>query len=158
MTDDMGYMRQLSAVTAQGIRVIQQKTLTYGDSWKRRLGPGAWFTMVRPWDRLENIVSGHSGDIFAAISVDPSGADGSALACVRDLRNYLTLIEAEMVSRGVVVLSTPPGTPEGGGRHVAMRSPNIAEIEILQSAAKGMGLMSDVSLSDGRSAQMNFWC
>lgn len=41
-------------------------------------------------------------DIFAKIEEKPAGEDGTVLACVRDLRCYLTLIEAEMMARGVV--------------------------------------------------------
>lgn len=40
-----------------------------------------------------------SEDIFAAIADEPSGRDGTVLACVRDLRTYLMLIEAEMLRR-----------------------------------------------------------
>lgn len=43
-----------------------------------------------------------AGNLHAAIRRDPSGADGSALAEVRDLRRYLLLEEAEMVAKGVV--------------------------------------------------------
>jgi hypothetical protein len=62
-------------------------------------------------------------DVFAKIVEDPSGKDGSMLACLRDLRRYCLLVEAEMVARGVVVPEgTPispfgPGTPEDGGHH-----------------------------------------
>lgn len=105
----MTYMDHLRAVALAGVALIVQKTQTYGPSWKRRRGPGAWFTTVRPWDRLETIVDQHDGDVFAAIEADPSGADGSALACIRDMRNYLLLIEAEMAARGVV--HVPPPTP-----------------------------------------------
>ena len=40
------------------------------------------------------------------------GEDGSALACVRDMRNYLLLIEAEMVARGVVMVERPADEEE----------------------------------------------
>jgi len=49
-----------------------------------------------------------AGNIFALIRSDPTGADGSALAEVRDLRRYLVLVEAEMMARGVV---PPPARP-----------------------------------------------
>lgn len=42
-------------------------------------------------------------DIFAMIEADPSGADGTVLAVLRDARRYFTLVEAEMIARGVVV-------------------------------------------------------
>ena len=50
-----------------------------------------------------------SEDVFAKIEEDPSGKDGCVLAEIRDLRRYLLLVEAEMVSRGVVI---PPVTEE----------------------------------------------
>lgn len=85
-------------------------------------------------------------NIFAMIRDDPSGADGSALAEIRDLRRYLMLVETEMISRGVVLsigntmlnehvhmgsgggggvsgdlapktVTVRPGTPEDGGHH-----------------------------------------
>lgn len=43
-----------------------------------------------------------SEDIFAKIEERPDGGDGTILACVRDLRCYLTLVEAEMMARGDV--------------------------------------------------------
>lgn len=43
-----------------------------------------------------------SEDVFAKISEEPSGRDGTVLACMRDLRRYLMLVEAEMIARGVV--------------------------------------------------------
>lgn len=43
-----------------------------------------------------------SENIFAKIQENSSGEDGTVLACMRDLRRYLTLVEAEMVARGVV--------------------------------------------------------
>lgn len=41
-------------------------------------------------------------DVFLKIEEDPSGQDGTPLAEMRDLRQYLLLVEAEMVNRGVV--------------------------------------------------------
>lgn len=102
----MKYLDHLRGVALAGVRLIQEKTRTYGPSWKRRLGAGAWFTTVRPWDRLETIVERHGGDIFAAIEEHPLGGDGTALDAIRDVRNYLLLIEAEMVARGVVAESS----------------------------------------------------
>lgn len=96
---DMEYMNRLDDVAGDAVALIREKTETYGDSWKRRGGPGAWFTTVRPIDRLEGIMSRHGGDIFAAIEAQPDGPDGSALACVRDIMNYCILIEAHARAR-----------------------------------------------------------
>lgn len=40
-------------------------------------------------------------DIFAQIELQPSGADGTVFAVLRDMRRYALLIEAEMVAQGV---------------------------------------------------------
>lgn len=40
-----------------------------------------------------------SEDIFLKIEEDPSGADGTVLAEIRDLRRYLVLVEAEILAR-----------------------------------------------------------
>lgn len=50
--------------------------------------------------RLADLVGAE--DIFAKIKAAPLGEDGTVLAVVRDLRRYLMLVEAEMISRGDV--------------------------------------------------------
>ena len=69
---------------------------SYGDSWKKRGGVGAFMMLARKWDRIENQVKqGHEYDVFQAIEKDtePTGI----IDDVRDLRRYLLLVEAEMV-------------------------------------------------------------
>lgn len=126
MTADMEYMNYLDVTVLDAVTLIRSKTRTYGDSWKRRGGPGAWFTTVRPWDRLEGIVASHGGDIFTAVEADPTGQDGSALACVRDLMNYCILIESHARARlgvkGTVVTNTRDDFEQS---HV--RAPNAAQ-------------------------------
>lgn len=126
---DMKFLDHIGPVHAAAEALILEKGRTYGASWKKRGGRGAWYTLVRPMDRLQKIVEeDHGGDIFAAIEAEPGGGDGTALDAVRDLRNYLTLVEAEMMARqapdekvvptflGVMI---HPGTPEDGGHHAA---------------------------------------
>lgn len=50
-------------------------------------------------------------DIFALIAAAPSGDDGTVLAEIRDLRRYLTLVEAEMYARGTLQSSGSRATP-----------------------------------------------
>lgn len=81
----------------------------------------------------------NSEDIFLKIQEDPTGQDGCVLAEIRDLRRYLTLVEAEMISRGVVeypnkavpkariIPTYSPGTPEDGGHHAAQSDAEIEE-------------------------------
>jgi hypothetical protein len=68
---------------------------SYGDSWKRRGGVGAFMMLARKWDRLENQVSRLGWDVFKACTEDtrPEGV----IDDIRDLRRYLTLVEAELL-------------------------------------------------------------
>lgn len=121
---ELGEMDHLQDVANEDVRCLMEKNKSYGGSWKRRGGVGAFMMLARKWDRLENMMV-DDYDIFKAIASchkDNQGKDGTALAEVRDLRRYLLLVEAEMVARGVVWSVSPlepnrPGTPEDGGHH-----------------------------------------
>ena len=72
---------------------------TYGDSWCKRGGPGAFFNFARKWDRIENLCSKHDNkwDIFAAALDSENHPDfafrGDLLEDIADLRRYLLLVE-----------------------------------------------------------------
>lgn len=107
MSTDMGHMDHLEAVAAADVEHLREKERTYQGSWKRRGGIGAFMMLARKWDRLEGMCRDTNAfaqayDIFGHIGALPLGLDGSPLAEVRDLRRYLLLVEAEMVSRGAV--------------------------------------------------------
>jgi hypothetical protein len=70
---------------------------SYGDSWKRRGGVGAFMMLARKWDRIENQTQKQGYDVFKAIELDPSNT--GILDDIRDLRRYLLLVEAEMMVR-----------------------------------------------------------
>lgn len=117
---DIYHMKHIEAVALGDLRELRRKEETYRGSWKRRGGVGAFMMLARKWDRLEPILSmRHNYDVFAGVGADPSGADGSVLAEVRDLRRYLLLVEAEMINRGVVAApdcpapQSPPPAPPG---------------------------------------------
>jgi hypothetical protein len=150
---NLNHMPYLQKVAASDVEVIQHKEKTYQGSWKEAGGRSAWFMFRRNMDRLvgmmappparklaianlrENEVHLDSNtyrylvaclkaeDIFSHIEAAPGGEDGTALACLRDLRRYALLIEAEMVARGSIALEVVPqpeyrpGTPEDGGHH-----------------------------------------
>ena len=72
---------------------------SYGDSWKKRGGVGAFMMLARKWDRIENQVKQgeqferyQEYDVFQAIEKDtnPTGI----IDDIRDLRRYLLLVEA----------------------------------------------------------------
>ena len=95
--DKFRYHQHLEAIAKRDIEYIKPKDAQYDASWKKRGGVGAFFTIVRPWDRFDSICKTVGYDIFAKVREEGlSGPDGSLIACIRDLRRYLLLIEAEM--------------------------------------------------------------
>ena len=60
------------------VEYVRHKDAQYDASWKKRDGVGAFFTIVRPWDRLESISRSVGYDIFANIREEglegPTGA------------------------------------------------------------------------------------
>lgn len=74
------------------VKVLKEKGMTYGDSWRKRGGAGAFMMLARKWDRIENIAQGAGYDIFKV------GADnaGDVLDDIADLRRYLLLVEAHI--------------------------------------------------------------
>jgi hypothetical protein len=94
------YHRHLQAIADADIAYVRRKDAQYRASWKRRGGPGAFFTIVRPWDRFESMTRDNGYDLFELIEREGlEGPDGSLIACVRDMRRYLLLLEAEMTER-----------------------------------------------------------
>jgi hypothetical protein len=122
--DRFHHHEYLRDVALEDVRLVTEKDKSYGASWKKRGGPGAFMMLARKWDRLEQMISGlgrfgggdedaQPYDVFAWIEAQGrsakkysphmlQGADGTVLAEVRDLRRYLLLVEAEMVARGAV--------------------------------------------------------
>lgn len=96
------YHKFLKQVQEADLEEVISKDISYGASWKKRGGVGAFMMLARKWDRLEELLSGKYGhdykyDIFAATIHNMSGADGTVLAEIRDLRRYLLLVEAEVL-------------------------------------------------------------
>ncbi len=77
--------------------------LKYGDSWRKKGGLGAYFTLSRKIDRYELACARAGYDVFKAIRDTPS-SDGklcgkdSLLDDIGDLRRYLLLLE-EYITR-----------------------------------------------------------
>ena len=71
---------------------------SYGDSWRKRGGIGAFMMLARKWDRLEKQVEEHGYDIFKAVETDtrPEGI----IDDIRDLRRYLLLVDAHIQTKG----------------------------------------------------------
>jgi hypothetical protein len=100
---EASYAELLNTVTANDVHFLVVRRRTYGDSWKKRGGVGAFMMLARKWDRIENIMEHAFGyDIFKACVQEESFLDD-----VRDLRRYLTLVEAELIRRMEIKLDSP---------------------------------------------------
>lgn len=94
------HMSKIEEVAMRDVATLIQKERTYGGSWKKRGGVGAFMMLARKMDRIENIAQQHSYDVFSAVAAGGmDGEDGSMIAEIRDLRCYLNLVEAEMLTR-----------------------------------------------------------
>jgi len=104
-------LRHLLDIYHRDRKELFEKGSVYGPSWKQRGGVGAFMMLARKWDRLENILRRHEKEynIFDAIEKTITQQEG-VLEQIRDLRNYLALVESEMVERGIVCL---PGIAPG---------------------------------------------
>ena len=90
---DFNIIRKLANLD---VSKLEQAERSYGDSWRKRGGIGAFMMLARKWDRIENQVTKDGYDIFESIYNDPS--DTGILDDIRDLRRYLLLVESFMVS------------------------------------------------------------
>lgn len=92
----------LVEVARMDMSVLMEKNASYGESWKRRGGIGAFMMLARKFDRIENILKEFSGASFIRqIRNNP----GQVQDDISDLRRYLLLVEDEMHSRGEVDLT-----------------------------------------------------
>ena len=91
------YIELVPQIVAEDVKVLNQKDAEYGGSWKKRGGVGAFMMLARKWDRLEEQVRAKGWDVFRAPEEDhrQQGLNDGA----RDLRRYLCLVEAEILSR-----------------------------------------------------------
>lgn len=102
------YLEKLEVVAAKDVQGLLKAQKSYGDSWKKRGGVGAFMMLARKWDRLEkrmqekpkydNGAFGNPYDIFGHITADQRSE--GVIDDIRDLRRYLILVEAEMLARG----------------------------------------------------------
>lgn len=134
------HISQLELVQKADLANVIDKDASYGASWKQRGGIGAFMMAARKWDRLDNMMMVRGYDIFAAIKGDAGvrqGTDGTVLAEVRDLRRYLSLIEAQMVASGAVVIPEDLSDYEGAKPLGTVGKPQ-ADVELKSAVAKAM--------------------
>jgi hypothetical protein len=100
MTEKSKTIHQVETISAEDCWALDKAEQSYGDSWKKRGGVGAFMMLARKWDRIEKQVSEnheHQYDIFNAYTHDDR--EEGIIDDIKDLRRYLLLVEAEMIIR-----------------------------------------------------------
>ena len=83
--------QMISHLAQKDVEKLKEAENSYGKSWRRRGGVGAFMMLARKWDRIENQTAKFKYDVFETIYNDRS--DSGILDDIRDLRRYLLLVE-----------------------------------------------------------------
>ena len=86
----------LQTIADGDVVALEEAEKSYGDSWRKRGGVGAFMMLARKWDRIENQVKAQQYDVFHAIEADRR-SDG-IMDDIQDLRRYLMLVEEHMTT------------------------------------------------------------
>ena len=89
-------MRDIAQLDLQALKKAEE---SYGNSWRRRGGVGAFMMLARKFDRIEHQAEKHGWDIFEADEVYKGEA--GLLDDIRDLRRYLLLTEEHILANTV---------------------------------------------------------
>ena len=87
--------QELRSVCDTDVDTLIIKGRSYGDSWKKRGGIGAFMMLARKFDRIEESVKNNGYDVFKAYGKD--ARDEGIIDDIRDLRRYLLLVETEVM-------------------------------------------------------------
>jgi len=149
---NMEHLKYLRTVAEADVAQVEKKEATYQGSWKKRGGVGAFMMAARKWDRLENMLK-NNFDILAEMLVSSSGKDGTVLAEVRDLRQYLLLFEAEIMSRqqggkvlGLPMVETPEIVMVDEGREPYIVLGECPDSNVYEQRAKDVWRMKEVTV------------
>ena len=81
----------MKGIAQKDLEALSRAETSYGDSWRRRGGVGAFMMLARKFDRIEHQSEKHGWDVFKAGEVYVGEA--GLLDDFRDLRRYLLLVE-----------------------------------------------------------------
>tara|TARA_A100001388_G_C28475567_1_gene359853 strand:+ start:128 stop:484 length:357 start_codon:yes stop_codon:yes gene_type:complete len=82
-------------IAQNDLEALKRAEVSYGDSWKRRGGVGAFMMLARKFDRIEHQSEKHGWDIFEA--GEAFKGEAGLLDDIRDLRRYLLLVENDIL-------------------------------------------------------------
>jgi len=99
-TSSDGHLKFIPVIAQEDADGLLKAHESYGDSWKKRGGVGAYMVMIRKFDRMERAVEKAGWDIFKAVEADPR-VEG-LVDDIRDARRYLLLIESTLREQGLV--------------------------------------------------------
>mgnify|MGYP003145512343 FL=1 len=91
----MSKWEKMKEIAQNDLEALKRAETSYGDSWKRRGGVGAFMMLARKFDRIEHQAAKHGWDIFKAGEVYKGEA--GLLDDIRDLRRYLILVENDIL-------------------------------------------------------------
>jgi len=82
---------EMKDLAQEDILSLIESEKSYGDSWKRRGGTGAFMMLARKFDRIEQQAESCNYDVFVA--GNRFGGEDGLLDDIGDLRRYLFLVE-----------------------------------------------------------------
>ena len=92
----MSKWEKMKEVAQNDLEALRRAETSYGDSWRRRGGVGAFMMLARKFDRIEHQSEKHGWDIFEA--GEAFKGEAGLLDDIRDLRRYLLLVEEHILA------------------------------------------------------------
>ena len=89
----------LRMIASADVTILEDKGKSYGSSWRKRGGVGAFMMLARKWDRIENQMEAAGYDIFKPLRKEMVACTTDGLLDdIRDLRRYLLLVEGHVMN------------------------------------------------------------
>ena len=91
----------IKGIAQKDLAALSRAQSSYGDSWRRRGGVGAFMMLARKFDRIEHQSEKHNWNVFEAGEVYKGEA--GLLDDIRDLRRYLLLVEDYILTNTIEI-------------------------------------------------------
>ena len=91
----------IKGIAQKDLEALSRAQSSYGDSWRRRGGIGAFMMLARKFDRIEHQSEKPGWNIFEAGEVYKGEA--GLLDDIRDLRRYLLLVEDYILTNTIEI-------------------------------------------------------